>query len=59
MPDEIFTAGRGDEEMLRRKTEKKKALKGRGKVERDEGRTTGVLTGQKVCFLHLLCLLSM
>lgn len=35
----------------------KKALK--RKVERKEGRTTGLLTGQKVCFVHLLCLLSM
>lgn len=31
----------------------------RGKVERDEGSTTGVLTGQKVRLLHLLRLLSL
>lgn len=53
----FYSWGRRDEEMQKRRTEKG-SERGR-KVEREEGRTTGLLTGQKVCFHHLLCLLSM
>lgn len=60
MPNEIFTAICEEEETKKcRGDGQRKALGTEGKVERDEGRTTGALTGQKVCFLHLLCLLSM
>lgn len=49
----IFTEG---EEMNKCRSERRSESE--TKVERDEGRTTGVLTGQKVCLLHLLSLLS-
>lgn len=53
----FYSWGRRDEEMQRRRTEK--GSERERQVEREEGRTTGLLTGQKVCFHHLLCLLSM